>query len=83
KSERSSTVTRNFCKECGCHIFSEISDVPEIITLKVETHDDLSVFVPQYLAWVRSADSQFWYQNVMVWCLLRALIESKSKPTTT
>ncbi|WP_413291576.1 GFA family protein [Bdellovibrio sp. HCB337] len=54
-SDRGSIVTRNFCRECGSHIFSQISDVPEIITVKAATLDDVSDFVPQYLVWVRSA----------------------------
>jgi len=55
KSNRGSIVTRNFCRECGSHIYSQISDVPEIVTVKVATFDDTSDFAPQYLVWVRSA----------------------------
>lgn len=54
-SNRGSIVTRNFCGACGSHIFSQISDVPDIITVKVATLDDSSDFVPQYLAWVGRA----------------------------
>lgn len=55
KSNRGSAVARHFCKECGSHIFSQISDVPEIVTVKAATLDDLNVFVPQYVVWIRSA----------------------------
>lgn len=55
KSDSGSTVRRHFCKECGSHVFSEISDVPDIITLKAATLDDLSLFAPQFSAWTKSA----------------------------
>lgn len=55
KSDDGSTVMRNFCKECGSHVFAQIADVPEIITVKAATLDDFSLFVPEYLVWTRSA----------------------------
>lgn len=55
KSERGSTVIRNFCRECGSHIFSQIADILEIITIKAATLDDFSTFTPEYLVWTRSA----------------------------
>jgi len=55
KSARDTTVARNFCKECGSHIFAEISDVPELLTIKAGTLDDCSLFDPEYLVWTRSA----------------------------
>jgi hypothetical protein len=51
-------VTRKFCKECGTHIFAEISDVPEFITLRAATLDDFGIFVPEYLVWTGSAGKQ-------------------------
>ena len=55
QSDRGSTVIRNFCKECGSHILSRISDVPEIVTVKAATLDDFSLFIPEYLVWIQSA----------------------------
>ncbi len=57
KSEDGSTVRRNFCRECGSHVFSQIADIPEIITVKAATLDDFSLFVPEYLVWTQSAGS--------------------------
>lgn len=54
-SDRGSTVTRNFCKDCGSHVFSEMSDVPQIITVKAVTLDNFNSFVPDYLVWTESA----------------------------
>lgn len=54
-SARGSIVTRNFCKDCGSHIFSEMSDVPQIITVKAVTLDNFDSFVPDYLVWTESA----------------------------
>jgi hypothetical protein len=55
QSDDGSTVTRNFCGDCGSHIFAQIADVPEIITVRVATLDDLSRFTPEYLVWTRNA----------------------------
>ncbi|MEW6056579.1 MAG: GFA family protein [Bdellovibrionota bacterium] len=55
RSDDGSTVMRNFCKECGSHVFSQITDLPEIITVKAATLDDFSLFAPEYLVWTRSA----------------------------
>lgn len=59
QSDRGSIVSRHFCRECGSHIFSQISDVPVIITLKIATLDDLNHFMPQYAAWTRDASLAF------------------------
>jgi hypothetical protein len=55
KSNRGSTVQRYFCSGCGTSIFSQISDVTDICTVKVATLDDVSFFKPEYLVWTRSA----------------------------
>lgn len=55
QSDRGSTVTRHFCKDCGTHVFSQISDVPDILTVKAVTLNDFKKFVPQYLVWTESA----------------------------
>jgi hypothetical protein len=55
QSARGSAVTRHFCKDCGSHIFSQISDVPDILTVKAVTLDEFQNFVPQYLVWTQSA----------------------------
>lgn len=55
QSDRGSSVTRHFCKACGSHIFSQISDVPDILTVKAVTLEDFKNFVPQYLVWTKSA----------------------------
>lgn len=55
QSDRGSTVIRHFCKDCGSHIFSQISDVPDIVTVKAVTLEDFKNFVPQYLVWTQSA----------------------------
>lgn len=52
-SDRGSTVMRYFCKECGCHVFAQITDVPEIVTLRAATLDDCNVFRPEYLVFTR------------------------------
>jgi hypothetical protein len=54
-SDRGSVVRRKFCKECGTHIFAEISDVPTFITLRAATLEDFGLFVPEYLVWTKSA----------------------------
>lgn len=54
QSHRGSTVTRNFCRDCGTHIFAQISDVPEFVTVRAATFDDFRLFVPQYLVWTGS-----------------------------
>lgn len=54
-SNRGSVVTRNFCKACGSHIFAQISDVSEFITVRAATLDEVSFFIPEYLVWTRSA----------------------------
>lgn len=54
KSDRGSSVTRNFCKECGSHIFSQISDISEIVTVKAATLDNFSAFIPEYLVWTQN-----------------------------
>lgn len=56
-SERGSTVTRNFCKECGSHVYSQISDVPDFITVKAVTLNDFKNFKPDYLVWTESASA--------------------------
>ncbi|MBS1968759.1 MAG: GFA family protein [Bdellovibrionales bacterium] len=53
-SARGSTVKRYFCKDCGSHVYAEISDAPEIVTVKVATLSDLSIFTPQYLVWTEN-----------------------------
>lgn len=55
QSDRGSTVTRHFCTGCGSHIFSQISDVPEIVTVKAVTLTEFKKFIPQYLVWTESA----------------------------
>lgn len=55
RSDRGSLVTRNFCKDCGCHIFAEISDLVDIVTVRAGTLDDFGNFAPQYLVWTESA----------------------------
>ncbi len=55
QSDRGSTATRHFCKDCGSHVFSQISDVTEILTVKAVTLEDFKKFVPQYLVWTKSA----------------------------
>ena len=57
KSDRGTTVMRQFCNSCGCHIFSKISDLPEIVTVKAATLDNFDFFIPKYLAWTQSANS--------------------------
>lgn len=54
-SDRGSTVTRNFCKDCGSHIFSVMSDVPDFLTVKAVTLDNFNSFIPDYLVWTESA----------------------------
>jgi hypothetical protein len=56
KSDRGATVMRQFCNSCGCHIFSKISDMPEIVTVKAATLDNFDFFIPKYLAWTQSAN---------------------------
>lgn len=55
KSDRGSIVTRNFCRECGSHIFARISDIDTLITVKANTLDDFSHFAPEYLVFTKSA----------------------------
>ena len=55
QSDRGSTVTRHFCKDCGSHIFSQISDIPDILTVKAVTLEQFKNFIPQYLVWTQSA----------------------------
>ena len=55
ESARGSMVTRHFCRACGSPVFSEISDAPEIITVKAATLDDSDFFKPNYLVWTKSA----------------------------
>ena len=55
KSDRGSTVSRYFCNDCGSHIFSYISDVSELVTVKAVTLEDFKNFIPQYLVWTQSA----------------------------
>ncbi|MFL5814663.1 MAG: GFA family protein [Bdellovibrionia bacterium] len=55
QSDDGSTVVRNFCRECGSHIFAQIADVPEIVTVRASTLDDVSRFIPEYLVWTRNA----------------------------
>jgi hypothetical protein len=54
-SDRGSTVTRNFCKSCGTHVFSQISDVPDFLTVKAVTMDNFNLFEADYLVWTESA----------------------------
>jgi hypothetical protein len=54
KSDRGSTVKRNFCKECGCHVFALISDIDSLVTLRANTLDDFSLFAPEYLVFTKS-----------------------------
>ena len=54
KSDRGAAVRRNFCFACGSHIFSQIMDFPEIVTVKAATLDDFGLFVPEYLVWIQS-----------------------------
>lgn len=58
-SNRGSTVSRNFCRECGSHVFSQISDVPGIVTVKAATLDNFATFIPQYIVWVRNVGPNF------------------------
>jgi hypothetical protein len=57
-SERGSTVCRHFCKYCGTHVFSTISDAPDILTVKVAALDERESFVPDYLVWTKRANPQ-------------------------
>lgn len=54
ESARGSAVTRHFCKVCGSPVFSEISDVPGIMTVKVGALDMEDSFKPDYLVWTKS-----------------------------
>lgn len=54
KSARGSTVKRHFCKDCGTQIYSQISDAPEIVTVKAATLNDVSTFAPDYLVWTQN-----------------------------
>lgn len=55
QSDRGSTVTRHFCKDCGSHVYSQISDVSGIVTVKAVTLNEFKNFTPQYLVWTQSA----------------------------
>lgn len=57
-SARGSTVKRHFCKDCGSHIYAQISDAPEIITVKAATLNDLSIFTPEYLVWTENTGAK-------------------------
>lgn len=37
KSDRGSTVTRNFCGKCGTHVFARISDIDALVTVRANT----------------------------------------------
>lgn len=55
KPDQGSEVKRNFCPKCGSHVFAQMVDFPEIVTVKAATLDDFSVFTPEYLVWTQSA----------------------------
>lgn len=57
-SARGSTVKRHFCKDCGSHIYAQISDAAEILTVKAATLNDLSIFAPEYLVWTENAGTR-------------------------
>lgn len=54
-SDRGSIVSRYFCKNCGSHVLSHISDIPELLTVKAATLDNFKNFTPDYLVWTQSA----------------------------
>lgn len=54
-SDRGSTVTRHFCRNCGSHLYSQISDLPHILTVKAVTLNDFETFTAEYLVWTQSA----------------------------
>lgn len=53
--DQGSPVRRNFCASCGTHVFAELTDFPEILTVKAATLDDVQHFVPEYLVFTASA----------------------------
>lgn len=57
KPDQGRAVRRNFCAECGSHIFAQIADFPEIVTVRAATLDDFHLFKPEYLVWTQSAGS--------------------------
>lgn len=48
-SDRGSIVSRSFCRDCGSHIFAEISDLPGLVTIRGASLDDPSALSPEYL----------------------------------
>jgi len=46
---------RKFCQECGSHVFAQIQDFPDIVTLRAGTLDDFNAFKPEFSVWTRSA----------------------------
>lgn len=55
ESDRGSIVSRYFCQACGSHIFSYISDIPELVTVKAANLQNFKNFAPEYLVWTESA----------------------------
>jgi hypothetical protein len=55
KSEQGTHVRRYFCPHCGSPIFSQIVEVPEVLTVKVAGLNEPGDFKPQYVVWTRSA----------------------------
>ncbi len=56
-SDRGSSVRRYFCKHCGTQIFSDILDLPDIVTVKGATLDNYENFKPEYAVWTQDAPS--------------------------
>ena len=55
KAESGSSVTRQFCPECGTPLFAFGERRPEIMAIKVGSLDDPSGLKPTAFIWTRSA----------------------------
>jgi len=55
QSNRGTVVKRYFCPKCASPLFSTLSDIQEILTVKASSLDDSKGFYPEYLVWTKSA----------------------------
>jgi hypothetical protein len=55
QGESGNTVVRNFCTECGTHLYSELSAEIGMVAVKAGTLDDPSWLTPSMNIWTSSA----------------------------
>lgn len=60
KADSGADVSRNFCGNCGVHLFASNSSHPQFLSIKIGTLDDPSWFKSQGSIWTSSA--QPWHR---------------------